>query len=484
MIADCIVGGINNYVPSASQPWNVQRVMHLYRRIGFGADYQTVNGALVFSPDVLIDALFDQAALLPPQTPPYWANWTSYDYDANPDVYPYLHKEELAMDFQMRMLDDSLRARMVMFWKNHFVTEFPAYECTSGLWKYYDILFNNCLGNFKDFTLAIGKTHAMLVYLSGAYSVASDPNENYARELFELFTLGLNNGYTENDIVEAARALTGWSCGIYDCTPEYFDPNNFDNGTKTIFGQTGNFDYDTLHDVLFSEREDEIAFYICSKLYKYFIYEDIDENIVTELATTFKANNWELLPVLKQLFKSEHFFDEAVIGSIIKSPMDCYMSYLKSSGMDPATDFEDWWISSVNWWCYQLGMETFSPVNVAGWPGYRDWINETTITKRRNFLNILVFTHGDNARAKMLAVAQGMTGNSSDPVVITQAFIDHFLVRPLSSSNLQAAIDRFKGDVPENYYDNGTWSLSYPGAEWQILNLLDFIMGLPEYQLS
>jgi len=484
MLADCIVGGINSYVPSASNPWNIQKVMHLYRRIGFGTDWQTAYAALNFEPSVLIDSLFSQAIANGPQTAPYWSQWTSADYDANPDVYPYLHKDELAQEYQLRMLDDSLRARMVLFWKNHFVTEFGSYECASALWRYYNILFNNCLGNFKDFTLAIGKTHAMLVYLSGAYNVASDPNENYARELFELFTLGINNGYSENDIVEAARALTGWSCGIYDCTPEFFDSSNFDAGSKTIFGQTGNFDFETLHDVLFTEREDEIAYYICEKLYKYFVYSDPDSAIITELASTFKNNDWEILPVMKQLLKSEHFFDEAVIGSSVKAPIDTFMSYVKSTNLDPSTDFQEWWMNSIQWWCYQLGQETFSPVNVAGWPGQRDWINETTLTKRWNFQNTLIYTHNEGARSKLLAMAQGVTSNSNDPIVITQAFIEHYLARPLSGSSLQAAIDRFKGDVPENYYDNGTWSLSYPGADYQILNLLDYLTGLPEFQLA
>jgi uncharacterized protein (DUF1800 family) len=179
--------------------------------------------------------------------------------------------------------------KLALFWHNHFVTRNEDYGCPSYLYQYHKLLQQYALGNFKTFVKEIGKTPAMLVFLNGVQNTRFNPNENYARELYELFTLGRDNGYTQQDIVQTAKALTGWNslennqyCGRINFFPALHDP-----AQKTIFGKTNTYNYDTLHDLLFAERAVQISEYICGKLYRYFVSPQVDEVIVSELATIF-----------------------------------------------------------------------------------------------------------------------------------------------------------------------------------------------------
>jgi uncharacterized protein (DUF1800 family) len=199
------------------------------------------------------------------------------------------------------------QAKMALFWHNHFVTELDVFGCNAYLWDYFSLIHEHAFGNFRIFTREMGKSGAMLSYLNGNDSVAGNPNENYARELMELFTMGEGNGYSQQDIVEMSRALTGWRANEYLCTPPYFDPARHDSGPKTIFGQTANFDYTTAHNLIFSARGTQVSHFIAGKLYKHFVANKLDNEVVAGLAQTFRNNNWELMPVIKQLIKSERF---------------------------------------------------------------------------------------------------------------------------------------------------------------------------------
>ena len=244
--------------------------------------------------------------------------------------------------------------------------------------EYVNCLQRNSLGNFRTFVSEIGLTSAMLRYLDGAFNNRQRPNENYARELYELFTLGEGNGYTEEDIIETARALTGYvNRGEVGCTMITFDPERHDPDAKTIMGQTGNWGYDDVIDVLFAQRTNEIANFICMKLYEFFVHPDSSDDagnaqtIIAGMANTFVANNFDIAPVLSELFKSEHFFDETAIGVIIKSPFDLYLGLLKETGFT----YDDGTVINSIDAARLIGQELFSPVDVAGWQRDRMWIN-------------------------------------------------------------------------------------------------------------
>ncbi len=483
LLQNCAVDSLAIYTPSANKPWNKQRVAHLYRRLSSGANYEEIEAGLALSPDQLVDQLIDSAIAQPLPTPPVWANYTTVDYEADPDQV-FVDRDELYASWIRDLAAGDVRSNIVLFWHNHFVTQLEVYNCNSYLWSYYNLLHQFALGNFRTFVEEMGKNPAMLVFLNGNENIAEEPNENYSRELMELFTMGESNGYTQDDIEEVARALTGWRVAMYECTPPYFDNNYFDNTSKTIFGQSGNWDYNGVHDLIFTARRDQVANYICSEIYKHFVYPEVNPNIVEGLATTFKDNNFELVPVFKQLFKSEHFFDETLIASRIKSPIACMVNLLKESGLTYPDHYTDGDLNNLAYVTYQLGQDLFNPIDVAGWPGQRDWLNENTLTFRWSFVNNLLANYNESAKGQLLNLALNLTETINDPAIITEAIAEHFLGRSLEQEQLDVAILYFKGDIPENYYLDGSWTLYWEEAPDQLINLIGYLGRLPEFQLA
>ncbi len=218
---------------------------------------------------------------------------------------------------------------------NHFVTEFEAYGYAPYMFQYYNTLQTHALGNLKEFVREIGINSTMLIYLNGFQNTNMEPNENYARELFELFTLGEGNGYTQDDIIFTAQALTGYNHWDEVGGQIYFDPSTFFDGEKTIFNKVGNWGSVDVINLIFQERKNEVTNFICAKLYEYFVSHVIDDlielEIIQPLAQTLIDNDFEMVPMLKQLFKSEHFFDEHALGVILKSPYDVIFNFVNET---------------------------------------------------------------------------------------------------------------------------------------------------------
>lgn len=483
VLQNCAVSSLSPYIPSVSQPWNAQKIAHLYRRLGYGATYDEIQAALSLTPSQLVDQLIDNALALPLPAPPYWSEYTAQDYDGDNELIEE-HRQEVRHRWLVDMASEGLRGRLALFWHNHFVTQLLVYNCNRYLWSYYTLLHQYALGNFRTFTEQMGKNPAMLVFLNGNQNIAAEPNENYARELMELFTMGEGNGYTQNDIEEVARALTGWRAQMYACTPHYFDPSLHDNGSKTIFGQTGNWGYDDVHELIFTARQDQVAEYICTEIYKHFVYAEPDPIIIDGLAQTFKNNNWEIAPVLRELFKSEHFFDQTAIANHIKSPLEAYLTLMRPLGLEVDVDYNQDTTSFLSYASREIGQELLDPVDVAGWPGYRAWLNENTLTFRWAFCGALLYDYfGEPARTKLSILAINLTNTSNDPSVIVEAIANHFIGTPLSPEHLEVAELTFKGDIPENYFEDGSWNLYWDEAPFQLVDLLFYLVRLPEFQL-
>lgn len=478
---NCATTSLDVYTPSAGTPWNSSRVQHLARRLGFSITAEDISAALAQSPDTLVDALIDTAINTPNLTEPIWSDWGQNDYD---DFVPEATAQSIAYSktWIATMLTNGVKEKITLFWHNHFVTRIEDYFCPSWLYSYHTLLQDYALGNFRDFVYEMGKTPAMLVFLNGVQNTRIDPNENYARELFELFTLGQDNGYTQADIVDAARALTGYNGFTTACAPITFVEFLHDTAEKTIFGQTGNWGYDELHNILFTQRASEIAHYICGKIYKHFVHPEIKEEIVAGLAQTLLDNNWELVPVFRQLFKSEHFFDEYIIGVQIKSPLDLLNNLVKELGLEHDDSSYEFILNAG----YQLNQGLFNPVDVAGWPGDRDWINTSTITGRWQITDFILFNTYENSAELLQNLAQTLTSvNENDPALITQAIIDFFIPKALLNPQQYAdATLVFKWEVPQNYYDSGQWNLLWDTVPAQVALLLRHISRFPEFQLS
>ncbi|MGB6150347.1 MAG: DUF1800 domain-containing protein [Pricia sp.] len=480
-------------------PLDRLKASHLYRRLGFSASAATIDQAVGRNATALVDELVNQALNQNPIAAPVWADWNRSNYPEDRDLRGQIisqQREDFSLSYANGLLNNNLYDRMSFFWSNHFVTELQIYECNSFLYKYVNCLQRNALGNFKTFVSEIGLTDAMLYYLDGVFNNRNRPNENYARELYELFTLGEGNGYTEEDIIETARALTGYvERGEIGCEPVAFRADRHDEDSKTILGQTGNWGYDDVIDILFAQREGEIAEFICRKLYEFFVHPDSRDDagnaqtIISGMATTFTSGNFEIAPVLSQLFKSQHFFDDDAIGVIIKSPYDFYFNILKESGFS----YDDTTVASLVNYSGLLSQRLFNPVDVAGWQRDRTWINTNFMIGRWLTIETILedFFAADDGqfRAFGLSVSgnDGLTSNNPDTVA--RHIIDFILPQGLlNEAEYDKAFQIFRGDIPEQYFEGGSspsWLLAIAmEGPTQVYNLMQYLCRQPEFQLK
>ncbi|MDC6383894.1 DUF1800 domain-containing protein [Flagellimonas taeanensis] len=479
-------------------PLDEVRVAHLYRRLGFSASVQTVNAGIGQSAVSLVDNLVDQAMAAPLIPPPEWADWNNANYPADDEQAGQMRRAQLreySITYGNALLNNNLLDRMSFFWSNHFVTQLEVYNCNQFLYYYINCLQRNALGNFKTLTSEVGLTSAMLYYLDGARNRGNNPNENYARELYELFTMGEGNNYTEQDIIETAKALSGYTeTGEEGCTQVTFDPTEFNTDNKTIFGQTGNWDYDDVIDILFNERASETAWFICKKLYEFFVHPDstdeegngIAPQIIDGMAQTFISSNFEIAPVIRQLLKSQHFFDETAIGVIIKSPFDLYFNLLKETGFT----YDDTTVLNMIDSASLIGQELFNPPEVEGWQRDRQWINTNFMIGRwltaEVFLERFFQADSEQFRDFGIAVTGANGATVSDPDVVARAIIDFMLPKGLlTEDDYSAAFTVFREPYKDNnVYETNSWNMTLEDADYQVYLLLLNIVRQPEFQLK
>ena len=479
-MTNCAVSSISPYVPSEAMPWNQQRAVHLFRRIGLGANIDTITNALNQDPGWVIDSLIAVAQQLPLTAEPAFANKLKREYGLAV-LESTLEKDGYARNWIIELQKNGLRGRMALFWHNHFVTRFDVYLSASYLYQYHKLLQEHALGNFKDFVRAIGLTPAMLIFLNGNQNAVGNPNENYAREVYELFTLGVDNGYTQQDIVETARALTGYTNIPEEWGPIFFDPDAHDTGLKTIFGKTGAWGYDDVIDLLFEERAPQIATFIATKLYQHFVNPTIDKIVIEELAIVLRNNEWEIAPLLATMFKSTHFFDEKNWSTIIYGHLEHHLIFFNEMGIEISnlTVLGLFGDATAN------GQAIFNPVDVAGWPGNRSWINTTSLTYRWNYLEgqigiITLFAFG-----QLGTLARSITTETKDVEIVCRDLIHYFLPNGFQfEADYEEALINFKGEIPGNYFEDGTWDINYWALPLQVNGLLKFINRIPEYQLK
>ena len=482
-VLNCAQTDLSPYAPDSTYPWNARRAAHLYRRLHYGADLPTRTAALAATPTGLVDQLIDAAVAAPAPVAPVWADWTYLDYPSNDFIAV---RDQQYREWMGVVLEDlqahPLRVKMQLFWHGHFVTEAAAYDCPAYLYQYSQLLRGQAFGNFKTFVSEIGLCNAMLVYLNGYDNSKHAPNENYARELYELFTLGADNNYTQQDIEETARALTGHTGRNVFCGDIIYHSFDHDNGDKTIFGDTANHDYDSVIDLLFEVRATEISEFICGKLYRHFVHPEADPAIVAELAATFRNAGWEIEPVVRQLFRSAHFFDDAVLGTRISDPAEFFYVLANEIGFEP-TQYS---LDERYWFIAALGMAIFDPPNVAGWPGNRSWISTSLLTARWRIGGLMMVTAYDQQPAIFVDLAVGLVGSltESDPAVVATALVDYLVPGGLSDPlQYERATTVFKGDVPEYYYTTNQWNLAFEYAPLQVALLINHVVQMPEYPL-
>ena len=445
--------------------WDEDAARHILARSLFGYNKQDIEFAL----SITLDDFVDNYLLADQPEPPQPADWVNYPTNENNTE----RTRELIHWWYNLMITQgySLREKMVLFWHNHYVSEVSKVGLPQRMYWQNKLFRENAMGNLVDLTKAVTIDPAMLIYLDGIRNRKGAPNENYARELMELFTLGIGN-YTEQDIQEAARALTGWRV---DGLTSFFDSSRFDNGSKTILGHTGNFIYHDVVDIIFTQPA--AATFFSRELYGEFMHVAIDEPSIETMAQILRENNYELKPVLSTLLKSVMFHTNEVRGAKIKSPIELLLGVMRQFNV-ATPDYP--YIRTV---AAQTKQELFSPPNVSGWDGDKIWINTTTLPARNIYTDAVINGKkpgGEDLTFQLNLVEYARTFPSAEDAVQLIADISKiFLQYPLSDNRKEYLLNTLLDGA--EVYD---WSTSDPQAENRLKMFFKALMRLSEYQLS
>ncbi|MAF67393.1 MAG: DUF1800 domain-containing protein [Pirellulaceae bacterium] len=371
-----------------------------------------------------------------------------------------------------------LEEKLVLFWHGHFATGYRTVQSSYAMYTQNELFRKHAAGNFGQMLKGIVHDPAMLRYLDNDKNVKQHPNENLAREIMELFSLGEGN-YTEQDIKGAAHALTGY--GFDRRSFEFvFRANAHDEDEKTIFGRTGNWDGDDLVDLILEQPA--TARFIARKLFVFFVHEDPSQQTVEQLAAVLRENDYELAPMLKTLFLSQEFFAPAAMGTQIKSPVQLVVGALRSLNIKEAN------CTALLAATQEMGQELLQPPNVKGWDGGRAWINTNTLFSRHNFAAPLVTPATKPAGQRIPAAADvdlAMLLEDKDlqsAADIVDYLTEACLVTTISDARRQLLIELLEGDQP--LPAPSEWKDQRQMVNARLVALLVAIMGMPEYQLT
>lgn len=319
---------------------------------------------------------------------------------------------------EMTKSETNLNEKMALFWHGHFACRSvnPYFDQ-----QYLHIIRKHALGNFGTMLNEISKTPAMLQYLNNQQNRKDHPNENFAREVMELFTLGRGN-YTENDVKEAARAFTGFA---FDKTGEFkFRKQMHDFGTKTFQGKTGDFSGEDILKIILEKKE--CAYFITKKIFRFFVNDNIDEERIKELADKFYQSNYDISSLMKAIFTADWFYDEKHVGVKIKSPVELMVGMFRVIPTKFASDESTLFIQRT------LGQILLNPPNVAGWPGGRNWIDSSSLLFRMQLPQVIYFDKEIEVEPKEI------TPESKQEM---KAMMTEMYVKKLASKKLNAQSD-------------------------------------------
>jgi uncharacterized protein (DUF1800 family) len=534
-----VLSGLQPYTGT----WSNTEVLHLLRRTMFGAKKTDVDFFTAMSMSQAVNYLLTVPTVQP--TPPLknyadsvtvgdpdlgvaqgstWVNTITTDGGINSQRRSSLKSWWTGL---MLNQDRNILEKMVLFWHNHFGTETA--DISTGIWCYQNnlVIRTNALGNFKTFAKAITLDTGMLRYLNGYLNTKTAPDENYGRELQELFMVGkgVNDStppYAEADVKAAARVLTGWSINgttnsalftvsKHDTTNKQFSAfynNTIITGRSTA--NAGDLELDDMLNMILNTPD--VAMHICRKLYRWFVYYEIDAateaNVIAPMADIFRTNNYNIQPVLSALFKSEHFFDSLNQGCLIKSPVDHVVGLCREFGVafPASTDVT----GNYYLWLYlqtigsNLQQNIGDPPSVAGWQAYYQrpqfhelWINSDTLPKRNQFsdlMNANGYTRSGRTLKIDHTVIAKMMANPGDPNSLVADSVKYLFTIPLT----QATMDQIKKDILlsgqttdgywttawNTYLSNPTNTANATIVKTRLASLYQYLTRLSEYQLS
>ncbi len=459
-----------------------QKIQHLYLRAAFGETPDVIHSKLNTPLPALVDELFkasesykDMEYLPYPLNEKEEAKGVGAVQFIKMILQSKKDSEELNLEwiFKMAFTKAQLREKMTFFWHNHFSTSVP--------FSYLMQMQNNmirkyALGKFGDLVLAISKDPAMIIYLNNQQNKKDHPNENFAREVMELFTLGEGH-YTENDIKEAARAFTGWAVngkGAFE-----FHEKDHDAGEKTFMNKKGNFNGDDIINIILENKQ--TAVYLTTKIYREFVNDNVNSKRVNELAEGFYSSGYDISALMRSIFTAEWFYDDENIGSKIASPVELLVRYKKLVELEfektkTAIDLQ-----------YVLGQVLFFPPNVAGWKGGSRWIDSSTLLVRLSIPQYILTNSTLDMQSKPAYEEAPLNGYQkkeigkikSDWSRMTNSFKNlsaEDLENKLLESLVQCNADRIDKSLISKNSDHSS-------EEKRIISMASNIMSLPEFQL-
>jgi len=481
---------LRRFRPSAADPWDRVKAAHLLNRAGFGGAPEEIARLASLPVEAAVEELLNFEGV--PESFP------AIDFSALHEMYEELLRarrdradeaalrrvvqqinranivkfQELRAAWMRRMIETRrpLQEKMTLFWHGHLVSGLPETRVAEHMAIQLELFRRLAAGNFKELILAISRDPAMLSYLDNNSNRKGKPNENYARELLELFTMGIGN-YTEQDVKEAARAFTGWT---FFANTFVFRRDQHDDGTKTFLGRTGNWDGTDIIDIIFEQPA--TARFLPRKLWEFFAYQSPEESLVQDLAEVFRRSRWEIKPLLRTILLSEGFFSQQAIRSKIKSPVELVVGAVRQTGAQipdevlvRATDL--------------MGQRLLYPPNVGGWPQGRGWVNTATVLLRYNFSGLLLNGTMPGALRRRTvpagvdhlidAARVRTTGDVIDQLV------DRFIQGRLDGRRRWGLLRAFgtnREDAP--------WRLDGARSQEQLRSAVHLIMSMPEYQLN
>ena len=472
-LLSAVLGG--NLLAAEAANWSREDATHLLRRAGFGGAPAEVDRLHEMGKAAAVDYLIQ--GKVPPGAEAAFATVELADFEFAPaegmdpksrakQARREVHRLRAWWLDRMARTDRPLEEKMSLFWHGLL---------TSGVMEVRDIemivqqnaLFHeHALGNYKELIHAIIKDPAMLRYLNNDQNVKGKPNENLARELLELFTMGEGNGYTEQDIKEIARALTGATVDRRNSRYAY-RPFLHDNGQKTIFGKTGNYEPADVVELIFQRKEP--AYYLAERLWMFFGHPEPTKGEIQPVAEALLRNKWDVKPALRVLFLHPNFYSDRAKYALIKSPVELAVGTMRSLEIEPGRFAMQRTSEALS----RMGQQLFQPPNVRGWPGGESWITSATLYTRYNFTATLINNPQANAAVSMMKLFPNLPANAT-PEQLVDAAIERFTLRPLHESKKTALLEAI-GHAP----------LSAGGeTDRRVKQLIALLLSTPEYQVQ
>ena len=408
--------------PLTQSDWSYERAGHLLERLGFGGTPAQIQRLANMSPQEAVDWLvdyetidnshvpkFDESGIFDPGMEPFprsraeavqWARDMGHSmgvsvkpggdrpYQHVVNKYFYylrsnrLESHRLGQYWAQRILmtERPFEEKIALFWHGHFATSDDKVRDYRKMARQIDLFRKHGTGNFRDLVLAVAQDPAMLVFLDAGENIKGSPNENFSREILELFTMGIGN-YSEGDIREAARAFTGWT---NDSLKFVVKAELHDEENKTFLGETGNFDGTQIIDIVM--QHDSTARFVVEKLYRYFVAAELPQERLDKLSAVLRNGGYELRPLLKAMFVARDFYAPHAYSAQIKSPVQLVLSTYRKLGVVSLPGVPDFHQATSS-----LGQKLLYPPNVAGWEGGRSWITPATLVERGNFAREVLF---------------------------------------------------------------------------------------------